>query len=57
MTTQAVFNADLDRFNAALAPWVITFEDGWQGLSMDAPLELTEPYKGLLCYGYANGLL
>lgn len=56
-TQQDIFNADLARFNAALAQYVHTEDDGFQWIDFDAPAGLVRAYNRLLSCGYANGYL
>jgi len=60
MTTQAVFDADLARFNAEIErrDAVITTSDGWLGADpAKLPADFVRAYERLLTYGAANGLL
>ncbi len=60
MTTQSVFNADLERFNAAFrdADALITDDDGSVWIDTTKVDEaLVSAYTNLHSYGYANGLL
>jgi hypothetical protein len=50
-----VFTADLDKMNRDLAPWLVTFDDGFQGYMPSAPAQLLSAYSGLVSFGYANG--
>lgn len=56
-TTQRVFDADLLRLCQALAPFVLTADDGFRYVSPDAPAGLASAYQELCAYGYANSLL
>jgi hypothetical protein len=52
--TKKVWQADMARFNAALAPYVFSDEFGsW--IAADAPATLTEAYSKLTSVGYWNG--
>jgi len=55
--SQSVWQSDFDKVTKALKPYVEVFEDGFQGVSPDAPADLTRIYEGLLQLGYANGYL
>lgn len=61
--SRKVFDADLERFNRALLAggWVETGVDAdgtrYACVSPDAPESLLRPYRALVQYGYANGLL
>jgi len=60
MTEQEVFNADLDRFNAAFqkAGAVGVLADGFQYVDEEMlPRELVNSYRRLVTYGFARGLL
>jgi hypothetical protein len=58
--SQAVFDADLSRMNKALRSFGAVNEspDGFTYIDTDkAPGPLLRAYRGLLSYGYANGLI
>ena len=56
MTRQEAFNADMERYQKALEPWVLG-DVGEEYLSPEAPQELAQSYWRLAQYGYANGWL
>lgn len=52
--TKNIWQADMDKLSAALAPYVFSDEAGsW--ISPDAPMALTRPYSALVSAGYFNG--
>lgn len=56
----ATFQADLAKMNAALHKLgaVVTFEDGARGVDPErVPAALLSAYNGLVCFGYARGLI
>ncbi len=56
-TTQRTWTKDFNSVAHALAPHVITLDDGAQVLSMDAPANLVRLHRGLVTVGYAKGWL
>jgi hypothetical protein len=52
-----VWFADYSKLHDALAPFTVTFDDGWHGIEPNAPEGLTRPYLALQSYGYARGWL
>lgn len=56
----AVFQADLDRFNAAFRDLgaITTYDDGFVGIDPElVPTALMEQYERFTQLGYANGIL
>lgn len=56
LTDQVVFDNDRARFDNALAPYIVTLEDGAKVLAENTPPRLASAYWSLMQYGYANGL-
>ena len=60
MASQAVFDADLARFDAAFkaADAIVTEPDGFTWIDETrVPAGMVDAYAGLRSYGYANGLI
>lgn len=53
--TEGRWRKDLANVQEALAPWVVTFDDGWQGVEPEAPERLRSLLSGLLSVGCARG--
>lgn len=57
---QAAFDADLTKINATIEGLgaLVTYADGFVGIDpTKVPDALLRAYRGLLCFGYANGLI
>lgn len=56
----AAYAADRERFDKALAPFILTGRDAdgttFTYLSPETPEPLAHAYKTLMAYGYATGL-
>lgn len=60
MPKQDIFNADLNKFNAAFKKMGALIEDDGVIVGVDptvAPAVMLNSYKNLVSYGYANSLL
>lgn len=55
--TWATWLLQYDDLHARLEPWVVTLEDGWQGVDPSAPAGLLELYGKMQSVGYAKGWL
>lgn len=53
-TARAVWEKQLEDFNRAVSPWVVTYDD-WQGISVACPPALSRAYGQHLAVGYAKG--
>lgn len=57
MSAPEWFIRDLSKFNKALEPYALEYDDGERFIGPDAPEELMRPYSQLVSFGYANGWL